>query len=204
MDSQTAALIVHDIKNALSVLEGELQTLSREPERERATRAWRSCGALREKLIGFLTLYKASSGGLHARIEAVSPQDFLRALLTDTLHARHGVRITLDTEDMPPLAFVDEHLVSLALDAALQNAVRFAERRIVIGCRTGIPKGVVFTVRDDGPGLAAGAQVGARSTGLGSELCRAVAAVHRSGERAGHCKLYDAPDGGAIFELHLP
>jgi signal transduction histidine kinase len=204
MDSQAAALIVHDIKNALAVLEGELQALSREPERERATRAWRNCGALRDKLIGFLTLYKASNGGLHARVEDVAPADFLKGLLADTPHARDGVRIELDAEGMPALAFFDEHLVGLALDAALQNAMRFAVSRVTIACRAADAQGVMFSVRDDGSGLGKGVAAGDHSTGLGTELCRTVAAAHRRGQRAGLCRLYDAPGGGAVFELYLP
>ena len=204
MDSQAAALIVHDIKNALAVLEGELQALSNEPERERAVHAWRKCGALRDKLIGFLTLYKASTGGLQARVEAVSPEDFLRGLLADTSHLREDVQVVLEAENMSLLAFFDEHLVGLALDAALQNALRFARSTVTVGCRADAPKGVVFSVRDDGPGLDAEADARPRSTGLGTELCRAVATAHRSGERNGRCTLENAPGGGALFQLYLP
>ncbi|HEY4542046.1 MAG TPA: ATP-binding protein [Noviherbaspirillum sp.] len=201
MDSQAAALIIHDIKNALSVLEGELQALSLEPERERAQRASRDCAVLREKLVGFLTLYTASSGSLRARVEALSPEDFLKGWLADSLHARSGVVVEIDAAEMPPLAFFDEYLVGLALDAALQNAVRFARTRVQVACRSTDTQGVSFEVRDDGAGL--GQDGGRRSTGLGTELCRAVAAAHRSGERVGRCRLYDG-GSGAVFELHLP
>lgn len=204
MNGQATALIVHDIKNALAVLEGELQALSFEPERERATRAWRHCSGLREKLVGFLTLYKASTDGLHARIEPVSPEDFLRGLVAGTLHARADVHIEIDLTGTPTLAFFDEHLVGLALDAALQNAMRFARSRVVLGCRSDGGKGVAFSVRDDGPGLEAAQDAQPRSTGLGTELCRAVAAAHRHGEQSGRCALADASDGGALFELYLP
>lgn len=203
MNSQAAALIVHDIKNALAVLEGELHALSLEPERERAAHAWRRCGALREKLIGFLTLYKAGSGGLRARVEPLCPEDFLRTLLADTLHAREGVQVRIEGRDMPQLAFFDEHLVALALEAALQNALRFAKSAVALGCRPGEEGGVVFWVGDDGTGL--GAQSACPpSTGLGTELCRAVAEAHRNRGRSGWCTLVDGAAGGALFELHLP
>jgi len=199
MNNQTVALIVHDIKNALSVLEGELEALSTEPERERARLAWRTCGALREKLIGFLTLYRASTSGLEPRVEAVSPEDFLRGVLADNLHRRDGVALRVESRHAPTLAFFDEHLVSLALDAAIQNAMRFAHTAVTLACAAGDTAGIVFSVRDDGPGLAGTEQAVPPSTGLGSQLCHAVAAAHR-----GDCRLYDAAGGGAVFELRLP
>lgn len=199
MKYQAVALIVHDIKNALSVLEGELQALSVEPERERAHLAWRKCGALREKLVGFLTLYRASTNGLEPRVEAVSPEDFLRGVMADNPHRRDGITLHVDTRHAPTLAFFDEHLVGLALDAAIQNAMRFASAAVTLACHAADGSGIVFSVRDDGPGLAGAAQDAPPSTGLGCQLCHAVADAHR-----GSCRLYDATNGGAIFELHLP
>lgn len=225
MDGQAAALIVHDIKNALGVLEGQLQALSVTPDGERAAEAWRSCSALREKLIGFLTLYKASTGGLHAQVEALNPADFLKLLLADTPHQRAGLQFSIESDQAPMLGFFDEHLVALALEAALQNAARFARSAVVLRCTKAEASGIVFSVSDDGPGLDgpgldsadAGVQAGAtavslparasgsaRSTGLGMELCRAVANAHRKGERVGTCDLFNAPSGGAVFALHLP
>jgi len=209
MDSQTTALIVHDIKNALAVLEGELQVLGQEcartPQQARAVRAWQECTALREKLIGFLTIYKAASSGLRARVEAVSPEDFLRGLLTETRHRRDGISLTMDPAGIPALGFFDEHLVGLALDAALQNAMRFAVASVIVSCRSDDQQGLVFSIQDDGPGLAAGiADRKQTSTGLGTELCRAVAAAHRRGDQVGLCNLRDAEGGGALFELRLP
>lgn len=204
---------MHDIKNALAVLEGELQALADELQHERAARAWQDCRILRQKLIGFLTLYKESTGSLKARIDDVSPLHFLRALLADTPHKREGVEIAIDAAELPPLAFFDEYLVGLALEAALQNAVRFAASRITLVCSAADGGGVVFRVIDDGPGLrgtqpddqlAELATSGERSTGLGTALCRAVAAAHTRGERSGRCEMKNGAEGGAVFELFLP
>lgn len=201
MDAKLAAMIVHDLKNALGALEGELHGLTTELQHELALHAYQTCVSLREKLIGFLTLYKASSQGLSARIEAVSPEDFLRALLKHSTAGRPDLRILLDTTDMPALGFFDENLVGLALEAALQNATRFARSSIVVGCtnRSGT---LVFTIRDDGPGL--GTKEDTPSTGLGMELCEAIAKAHCKGEMRGTAVLANAPEGGAWFELRLP
>jgi K+-sensing histidine kinase KdpD len=202
MDSRLAAVIVHDIKNALGVLEGELQRMTIQPTREQALLAHETCASLREKLIGFLTLYKASSQGLVARIEAINPEDFLKALIRERITSRPELRISLRTQDMPVLGFFDEYLVGLALEAALQNATRFARSAIEIGC-TGQEGGdLLFTIRDDGTGL--GATEETRSTGLGMELCNAIAQAHCKGDKRGSVSLHDHPDGGALFQLRLP
>lgn len=201
MDAGLAAIIVHDIKNALAVLEGELRDMAGAPTAERAAHAHRNCLALQEKLIGFLTLYKASTHGLAARIEAVSPEDFLDALLRQTSARKPGLAVTVDTRALPVVAFFDENLVSLALEAALQNAARFARSQVHIGCRKDGDL-LLFTVHDDGPGINAKEE--AVSTGLGMDLCKAIAEAHCRADMKGTVVLRDHPEGGAVFELRLP
>ncbi len=201
MNAQLAAVIVHDIKNALGVLEGELQSMTLQPTREQAVLAHQTCVSLRDKLIGFLTLYKASSQGLAARVDAVSPHDFLHALIKGSSH-RPALTVSVNEQNMPAMGFFDDHLVGLALEAALQNAARFASTAIELGCMTDEIGQLVFSVRDDGPGL--GAKEGVQSTGLGMELCEAIAAAHRKGNTKGTASLDNHPDGGAIFTLRLP
>lgn len=202
MDVKLAAVIVHDIKNALGVLEGELQTMTTEPTRERALVAHETCSSLREKLIGFLTLYKASSQGLNANIDGVNPEDFLRGLVRTRITSRPDLQISIDTRDMPVLAFFDENLVGLALEAALQNATRFARSAITIACTKEEAGDLAFTIRDDGAGL--GAKEDTSSTGLGMELCHAIAHAHCKGDKQGNASLTDHPEGGALFKLSLP
>lgn len=202
MDIKLAAVIMHDIKNALGVLEGSLEEMTIEPTREQAVAAHETCSALRAKLIGFLTLYKASSQGLHAAVEAVCPEDFLHGVLAEHVTDKPGLEILLDTAQAPVLGFFDENLVGLALEAALQNATRFARSRIELGCGNDEQGNLTFTVRDDGAGL--GTQEEKPSTGLGMELCRAIAEAHRKGDRQGSVSLQNHPAGGALFTLRVP
>ncbi|NQE48790.1 sensor histidine kinase [Herbaspirillum rubrisubalbicans] len=201
MDPKLAAIIIHDIKNSLGVLEGELRRLS--DEVPRAQQAHVTCLALQEKLIAFLTLYKADSQGLRAQVEAVSPLDFLDALVREQSVSRSSdIALTVDETEMPVIGFFDEHLVALALEAALQNASRFARTQIAVGCRKHPEGGVIFTVRDDGPGI--GTQEKKPSTGLGMDLCNAIATAHNKETQHGEARLSNHPEGGALFELCLP
>lgn len=201
MNAQLTAIIVHDLKNALGALEGELAGLASEPDRERAVHAHASCVELRDRLIGFLTLYKASAQGLTARAEAVSPDDFLRELLRHHATSRPDLRVSIDDRDMPAIAFFDEHLVGLALDAALQNTMRFARTTIEIGCRKN-DGGIAFTIQDDGAGLTAKEEK--PSTGLGMALCAAIADAHCNETHRGSVALENGAGGGALFTLQLP
>jgi signal transduction histidine kinase len=201
MNAELAAIIVHDIKNSLGVLEGQLRALAADSPGERTSQAHVTCLTLQEKLIGFLTLYKASSQGLTAQIEALSPLDFLQGLLRHLTISQAGLEVVIHESDMPLIAFFDENLVGLALEAALQNATRFARSKIELGCiKHG--NGIIFTVHDDGPGI--GTQESKPSTGLGMDLCKAIAAAHSKGDQRGTALLANHPDGGAQFELILP
>ena len=201
MNAELAAIIVHDIKNALGVLEGQLRVLTTDSSDPRAGQAHLTCLNLQEKLIGFLTLYKASSQGLKAHIEVLSPKDFLTALIEHYPVGHAGLTMKINEEEMPAIAFFDENLVSLALEAALQNATRFARKQIELSCRKH-GSGVVFQVRDDGPGI--GVQETKQSTGIGMYLCNAIADAHVKGDQHGQAQLGNHPDGGALFELILP
>jgi K+-sensing histidine kinase KdpD len=201
LNPQLAAIIVHDIKNALGALEGELAELSSQQDKTLAVNAHANCVSLREKLVGFLTLYKASEQGLTPRIESVNPEDFLRELVRNYVTDRTGLDIIINSDNMPDIAFFDEHLVELALNAALQNATRFARSRIELSCGK-VDHGVAFMIKDDGPGL--GAKENKPSTGLGMTLAAAIAEAHRNGMRRGEATLSDAAGGGALFVLRLP
>lgn len=201
MNPQLSAIIVHDLKNELGVLEGRLTALTVDLDQEHALQAHASCVALREKMIAFLTLYKAAERGLNPRIEAVNPEDFLKELIRNHSSLRPELKLMINSDAMPAIAFFDEHLVGLALDAALQNATRFAKSSIEVACSKTAGE-IVFTVRDDGPGP--GATEEQTSTGLGMALCAAIAEAHSNDDRHGSVHLNTLADGGALFTMRLP
>ena len=210
MNPQLAALAVHDLKNALGSLEGELFALEADPSEAKARAARRHCVQLRQRFVAFLTLYRAADE-LRAMVSDESPQEFIAGI------ARHAEPEPGATARLlcgpgaasPAFWYFDPRLVRLAIDAALHNALRFARREVVIDSaeRDGW---LVISIDDDGPGLgpeggALEADDGADwSTGLGTELCRAVARAHRNGDREGRVTLANRPQGGARFELWLP
>jgi len=207
MTASLTAAVAHDVKNRLAILGEELarlRSLALEPEAQRHVAiASEQATQVTGKLIEFLTVQKATeAGGLRAAVHEELPELFLADVHAAALPLAAGrVELARRVEDVPAFWFFDQHLVRLALDSALYNALRFAASRITLGCR--MEGGLLcFYVHDDGPGVQD--EACETSTGLGRQLCDEVARAHRNRGRQGHSTLQNHDNGGAIFELHLP
>lgn len=144
-------------------------------------------------------------------IEVVDVQSFV-----STLGRRWAAAVERDwrvTAEPAGLVETDPHRLAEALDALVENALRFttAKDRIRLSCRREGPW-TVIEVADSGPGIPPedrervferffqrhprGEEPG---TGLGLALVHAVAAAHR-----GQARALSAPEGGALLQLRLP
>lgn len=206
MESTTLTLIAHDLKNALGSLEGELEALIDEPDPVLAHTAYIHCTELRRQFVQFLAVY-GSSDGLAAHSEDESPIELLQSLTrmaqikAMTLPSNPRVRLLQD-QPAPAFWYLDRRLVSMAMEAALHNASRFANKEVTLRTRQDEDY-LVLVVEDDGPGLGA-VDPNDHSTGLGTMLCEAVAKAHRCGDRVGRVSMNNRPEGGVRFELWLP
>lgn len=206
MEASSFALIAHDLKNALGSLEGELELLIDDPSPAMAHSAYMRCTELRRQFMQFLTVYGAADG-MHTHCEDESPKDVLelvyRAGQIRRLSLPNAPRVVMAVDEQAPSYwYFDQRLVHMALDAAFHNASRFARSQVTLSLRQQDGY-LVFVIDDDGPGLGA-IDPSTTSTGLGTDLCKAVAQAHRSGERQGRIDLLNRPEGGARFELWLP
>jgi signal transduction histidine kinase len=137
--------------------------------------------------------------------------------------------ITLESgsDEEVPAAQLDLDLVSRVLQNLVSNALKFTPRngQVIVGAapaaaevlETRLPgrgDGVLFTVRDNGPGIPddererifekfgvvesrkAGIKV---STGLGLAFCKQAVRAHR-----GAIWVENAPEGGSLFSVLLP
>ena len=202
MRQELAALVVHDLKNAVGVLEAQLCALQAAPDQALAALAHRQCMDMRRRFMAFLLLYGAQ-GELRASPTDESPQAFLGGLSTLIAGPESAAVVRLgDCRGAPACWMFDVRLVRMALESALHNAWRFARHEIVLdahedaGC-------LLFTVEDDGPGPGHPDDCAA-STGLGIELCRAVARAHGTPAGREPVRLVQRAGGGARFELRLP
>lgn len=206
--SDALALIAHDLKNALGVLEEELHQLVDAPTPVMAQRAHLHCSELRRQFIQFLTLYGARTDGLSPLCEDESPGEVLQALQR-TWRAKlnldgHAVDVVIDASTPPPAFWhFDHRLVKLALDAAIHNAVRFARSRVTLAVKE---EGgwLVWLVQDDGDGIGAIDPASSSATGLGTALSEAVATAHRNQAKAGSISLQSHAGQGTRFTMALP
>lgn len=202
-----ADAVAHDVKNRLAILGEELarlRGLSLSPQAQaHVAVASEQATQVTAKLVELLTVQKAvGSGGLRAAVHEELPELFLADVHAAALPLAGGrVELLRRVDNAPSFWFFDQHLVRLALDSALHNALRFAASRITLGCRR---EGelLCFYVHDDGPGVQT--QGCETSTGLGRALCDEVARAHRNGGRQGYSSLRNHHNGGALYELHLP
>ncbi|HLP97245.1 MAG TPA: sensor histidine kinase [Sideroxyarcus sp.] len=218
MNEGLSALVIHDIKNALALLEAELEQLNHRADvPDEGRKAYQRCIELKNRLISFLTLYKHEHAGLKPNIGEVYLTEFLEDMIDASqsvaLGSKHGhaieVSVAEDRIKIAPevkrkgIAAFDEYLVDMALESALNNAVRYAASRVDIWFEQDADR-LAFFVLDDGPGLAdniaAQSPSGkSSSTGLGLSLCNAVTAVHGGGK----VSLSNAAEGGALFSMEL-
>jgi two-component system OmpR family sensor kinase len=114
-----------------------------------------------------------------------------------------------------PSAFIhaDEHQLTDALDAIVENALKFTELDDIVRFTARVSgPWVVFDVADSGPGIpeAHRAKVFDRfyhrppqgsepGTGLGLALVAAVAGAH-----GGHARVSSAAEGGALVSMRIP
>ncbi len=110
-----------------------------------------------------------------------------------------GIELLVDCQvfDAWPL---DRDLITDMLNNAVQNASRFARRKVQLSAFED-DDSLVLRVADDGPGFAKLPP----ESGLGLIVAERLAALHIRHERCGRLVLSNGgPLGGACFELHLP
>jgi K+-sensing histidine kinase KdpD len=220
MDQNLSALVMHDIKNSLALLEADLEQLNHHPDLpEEAHKAYQRCVELKGRLISFLTLYKHEQGRLKAHISESELADFLEDMIAGSasvaMGSKHGhsiaVSVAEDKIKIAPgvkhkgIASFDEYLVDIALESALNNAIRYAASKVDIWFEQETDK-LTFFVLDDGSGLTGAANAEPKavsekpaSTELGLTLCNAVTDALGGGS----VSLTNATSGGALFRMEL-
>ena len=144
MDQALSALVMHDIKNSLALLEADLEQLNHHPDLpEEAHKAYQRCIELKGRLISFLTLYKHEHAGLKPNISEIELTEFLedmiacsQSLMKGSKHG-HSIKVGVDEARIKiapgvrhkGIASFDEYLVDLAIESALNLGAGFLDAR---------------------------------------------------------------------------
>jgi len=203
---EMSAVLAHELRNPLASLKGNAQLLAERlgegtPNHHKAslvvTEA-RRLEALTSDLLDF-----ARSGPMD--LQPTDPAALLSACAEEVGHDAFAVR----TDGAPRTWPLDER----RMRQALTNVLRNARQATAEGTRPEVAAGrtdgsLVITVRDFGPGVAAGEEkkifspfytTRTTGTGLGLAVAQRVVEMHGGSIVAGN-----HPDGGAVFRITLP
>jgi two-component system sensor histidine kinase HydH len=200
-----SAVLAHEIRNPLSSLKGHAQLLAENPRGPRTEpRIERIvAGALRLEALTNDLLDFARSGAVHPT--RTSPLKILEAAASTT----EPDRIELSFSEAPESWSLDPVRMEQVLVNLLSNALAVTPKGAAVSANVArFGDELVYAVRDRGPGVPASerAQIfepfhttRVRGTGLGLAVARRIVELHR-----GHIEVDDAPDGGAVFRVHIP
>jgi signal transduction histidine kinase len=219
-------MIVHDLRNPLTAILGNLDTLPRyisDPAKAElctslVATAGRAGRRMKRLIDDLLDVGKLEAGELHLRLVALDVADWL-------VERQESYRLQADAEDKRfiwnltgdlPAVMADADLIGRVLDNLVNNAFKYTDSggAITVGA-THNDAQLVVTVRDDGQGIPLKDQArifdkfvqvtdehGAplrKGSGLGLAFCRLAVQAH-----GGRIWVESAPGQGSAFSFSLP
>lgn len=214
---------VHDMKNSVGMLLAALDEIdSRCPpdkcsSRDQFSQLRYEGKRLSSNLVQVLTLYRINESRYSPNITENDASDVLEECLLDNegLLALKGIDIDMDCDEDDLQGFFDHDLICGLISSVINNAYKYANRRIRIGAQREEDYLALY-VEDDGNGFPAfmlheGAQDSpavnfkSGSTGLGLYFAATIAGLHRHEGRQGFIRTRNnGIDGGGRFTLYLP
>ncbi|ARU31561.1 hypothetical protein CAP31_07575 [Sulfuriferula sp. AH1] len=206
------ALNIHEIKNLMALLMLRLDAIKSENIDVSDSRLL--CHRVNDCMEQMLMLFNLQAERLIPNIEAHSPADFIEEFVQNAaVLAGNRIAIEMDIENAPPYWFFDRDLIEMAMLNAVHNALRYADKGIVIRANLA-DNALLLTVEDDGHGFPQAIlnnPIGTLSNqhtdgmGLGLFLAEIIARAHINKARRGGLLLHNkGKNQGGIFTLQLP
>jgi two-component system sensor histidine kinase HydH len=200
---EMSAVLAHEIRNPLASLKGHAQLLAERlpsdgPERRKAELVVKEAERLEALTTDLLDFARSAP----VERKAVDPAALLRSCADELAAGAFVIR----TDGVPATFPLDERRVRQALTNVLENARQASAPGTRPEVTASAGRGVlVVTVRDFGPGIAAGEEkrifspfytTRTTGTGLGLAVALRVAEMH-----GGTITAENHPEGGAVFRL---
>src|SRR4051812_30719794 len=155
-EQQLSAELSHELRTPLARIVAELELLQRrehppEERREALSSASRSAEQMSRILETLMAAARTGARLDHGRVNVGNALERVAAEW-EPQFAERELRLALERPAQPLDAGVEADVLERILAPLLDNAVRMARSRVVLGARTGA-EGVAVTVTDDGPGV---------------------------------------------------
>lgn len=224
MRQNLVEMLVHDLRNPLTVLLGVLDLLSRaasalmtEDQRQLLHNARRS-GQLMLALVGdILDVAKLEAGQLQLKRQSLHIRDLLKdsAEQAQALIELEELSLTVEAADSLPPIYADKQLIQRVIDNLVSNAIKHTPHggHIALASQVHHTQQLAVSVRDTGPGIPPeqhqhifekfgqveqdGFQ--RRGTGLGLTFCKLAVEAH-----GGRIWVESAVGQGSTFTFSLP
>lgn len=206
------ALNIHEIKNLMALLMLKLDAVKSENQEVGDARLL--CHRVNDCMEQMLLLFNLQTERLAPSIEAHSPADFIEEFVQNAVVLAGGrIAIEMDVENAPGYWFFDRDLIEMAMLNAVHNALRYADKRIVIRAAM-LNDELALIVEDDGEGFPQGildnpartiANQHYEELGLGLFFAEIIAKAHINKARQGKLLLHNKGENqGGVFTLQLP
>ncbi len=212
--------VVHDLKNPLSVVIGNLDLLARKADGRDAIQIGRSRSSaerMHRMILDLLDIAVLEEGRFQLKPEAIDTVAMARLVVEEAgvSAERKNVKLELETSSEDCTVDGDPSVLRRVMDNLLANALEHSpsDTRICLGvCQR--EEGIEISVADEGEGIPpehrdkifekyarldlkkSGASA---NRGLGLTFCRLAVEAH-----GGTIWVEDAPGGGALFRVLLP
>lgn len=223
--STVMASSIHDMKNSLGAVLSGLDDLQMQAELSAGNN--RQVDGLRYQsrrlnyqLMQMLSIYKLQQQLYTPNIQQWPVDELLEDADSEhrALLANGGITLVSEAQDVLQACF-DRELIIGVLDNALNNAFRYARKKLHLSAQRwehAAGYGVVIAICDDGPGYPEAMHISTEHaadvldfqngrTGLGLYFCALVADLHRNKQVCGHISCDNQGiEGGGRFLLYLP
>jgi two-component system, OmpR family, sensor kinase len=195
----------HDLRTPVAALRSLAEGAQANPERapDLVPRVVGLAARMGGIIDGLLVRARLAAGVERLAIQPVWLDQLVSTVVDET--PAHGARVTVVAA--PTMVHADPALLQRAIGNLLDNAIRYGHQPGANAVVHVTVAGGTVTIADHGPGIDAehAAETFDRftstggSSGLGLSIVRWVAQAH-----GGRLSVYNADEGGAIFELSLP
>ena len=220
MREALSGFLVHDLKNPLATILANLEhVLGAEKLSVDASEALgdaqEASRRLQGMLLNLLDVTRLETNTMPLKKVSTSLQGLARDVATQNqaIGRMRAVTVEIDLPAAPLVESIDGDIIRRVLNNLVENAVRYARTRVVVGLET-LAGSAVFRIVDDGYGIPAavrdavfdkfvqanaGAGASSVNRGLGLTFARLATRAH-----GGDVSVSCPPEGGTVFRVTIP